>query len=569
MRLVSFTIENFRSITKAYKIHLYPWTVLIGPNNEGKSNILRALVIGMQVLTSARSLTHVGGRIVSAGFSYGGFYDWQTDFPVQKQKKLPNSESTLLFEFELTQDEITDFHAQIKSELNGTLPIRIALGPQQCKVSVAKKGRGAKALTQKSSLISHFIMERLDYRYIPTVRNAEAATTIVTRMLDRELEAVEKDPAYKSALDQIAALQQPILDQLSTSIKTTLVEFLPKIKDVRVIIASKARVRALRRSEILVNDGTQTRLEFKGDGVQSLAAIALMRHASERSASGRNVIIAIEEPESHLHPIAIHALRSVLAEVAKRQQVVITTHCPLFIDRTNIGANIIVNKNKARVAKSAQEMRAILGVRASDNLLHAELVLLVEGEEDRQALSALLPITSAVLKDAWTNGVIAIDTLGGGSNVAYKASQLRDTLCACHCFLDYDKAGRDGFAKAKNAGLLTDADVNFTTCEGMPDSELEDLYDIGLYKDVIFNAFRVTLDSPKFRSNRKWSERMRDTFKQQGKDWTDSLAMEVKRRVADLVVANPASALNAHKRNAYDALSAALEQRIRELHSGE
>jgi putative ATP-dependent endonuclease of the OLD family len=333
---------------------------------------------------------------------------------------------------------------------------------------------------------------------------------------------------------------------------------LPAIRDVKVLVASEARARALRRAEIYVNDGTLTELKFKGDGVQSLAAIALMRHTSERSASGKHVIVAVEEPESHLHPAAIHGLRSVMRDLAQQQQIVITTHCPLFVDRANVEANIVVNKNKARVAKHIQEVRDILGVRASDNLRHAELVLVVEGEEDRLAIGSLLPALDAQLKSAIEEGTIAIDTLGGGSNLTYKLGLLRDSLCSYHCLLDYDKAGRDAFAKAKAEGLLGEANVTFTTCNGCPDSEIEDLYETDLYKQMVFTRYGVNLESPKFRSNRKWTERMRDTFKQQGKDWNDLLENEVKHSVASLVVASPELALNSHRRASLDALAEAI-----------
>ena len=80
------------------------------------------------------------------------------------------------------------------------------------------------------------------------------------------------------------------------------------------------------------------------------------------------MILAIEEPESHLHPSAIHQLRAVLADIASKHQVIMTTHCPLFVDRTSIKSNIIVHKNKAVPAKDVKEIRDILGVRASNNL---------------------------------------------------------------------------------------------------------------------------------------------------------------------------------------------------------
>src|SRR3972149_4703482 len=115
-----------------------------------------------------------------------------------------------------------------------------------------------------------------------------------------------------------------------------------------------------------------------------------MRHASESRAGGKHLILAIEEPESHLHPSAIHQLKSVLTEIARTNQVIMTTHCPLFVDRTSIKSNIVVHDNKAAPARNVKEIRDVLGVRASDNLQHAELILLVEGEEDRKAIRALL-----------------------------------------------------------------------------------------------------------------------------------------------------------------------------------
>src|SRR5690606_14030359 len=135
----------------------------------------------------------------------------------------------------------------------------------------------------------------------------------------------------RSALDAVAALQKPILERISGNIRETLKEFLPNVKEVQVTIPEEERFRALRRAcEIVVNDGTPTQLAKKGDGVQSLAALSLLRHASVSTGLGKNLILAIEEPESHLHPSAIHQLREVIAEITQKHQVIMTTHCPLF-----------------------------------------------------------------------------------------------------------------------------------------------------------------------------------------------------------------------------------------------
>jgi predicted ATP-dependent endonuclease of OLD family len=43
MKLTFFSIENYRSIAKAQFKKLSNVAILVGPNNEGKSNVLQAL----------------------------------------------------------------------------------------------------------------------------------------------------------------------------------------------------------------------------------------------------------------------------------------------------------------------------------------------------------------------------------------------------------------------------------------------------------------------------------------------------------------------------------------------
>jgi putative ATP-dependent endonuclease of OLD family len=342
--------------------------------------------------------------------------------------------------------------------------------------------------------------------------------------------------------------------------------FLPNVKKVKVTISDEARYRALRRScEIIVDDGTPTLLARKGDGVQSLAALSLMRHSSESGALGRQLILAIEEPESHLHPSAIHQLRSVLAEIARKNQIIMTTHCPLFVDRTSVKSNIIVYQSKAIPAKDVRQIRDILGVRASDNLQHAELILLVEGEEDKIALNTLLRQHAPALKTSLEQRSLAVESLLGGSNLSYKLSQVREAMCISHCFLDHDKAGLAAFKKADEEGLATMADVTFAIRNGLSESEIEDLYDENLYSKMLQNKYGVSILAPQFKGKRKWSDRMRETFKNQGKTWSDAIEMRVKRDLADLVDGNPASALNGHHRGPIDALIAALETKLNTL----
>jgi predicted ATPase len=566
MRLVSFTVTKYRSIKKAHKIQVGKQTVLVGPNNEGKSNLIRALVAAMRVLTRARvDQSRATGGVLRV--RQRAEYDWDRDFPQDLKAKEPTGRSEITLEFALTAQEIADFKRTVRSDLNGTLPLRVSIGRESdAQIAVVKKGPGAKVLTSKSRAIAEFVSQRANFEHIPAVRTASSAQDIVAAMVARELESVESDQAFRKALDSIAALQRPLLERLSSSIKETLVKFLPDVTDVQVQIPEEDRYRALRHyCQIVVDDGTPTLLELKGDGVQSLAALAIMRHSSDSTAIGRNLVIAIEEPESHLHPGAIHELRQVIRDLSDRHQVVLTTHNPLFVDRTALRNNVLVQDNKAKPARSIDELRSILGVRASDNLRHAELVLVLEGDDDVRAVGALLRAHSARCKQALDGGALALDSLNGATNLSYKVSLIKGALCAVHCLLDDDDAGRKGFDRARLEGLLSDGDVNWTTCEGMREAELEDLYSPDLYREMVQRAYLVSLLVPEFKTASKWSERMHKAFRRQGKQWNDRIEGEVKRRISELVAESPDRALLPVRKPLVDALIGSLEARLQEV----
>lgn len=374
MKLVSVTVENFRSITAARKIQISGLTTLVGPNNEGKSNILRAIVIAVRYLVGTRSLPvrTASGLIVRTSnwrSRDGTRYEWSSDCPLKLQKKGSENGSKITLEFELSDIDIEEFRKKIGSQLNGTLPVSIFFTKDAISVTVAKPGRGGKALSGKVARIAEFLADKVDIQYIPAVRTAGSALQIVEQLVASELAKVEGDAKYQQALADIAALQQPVLEELSSSITETMREFLLNIKQARIVIQEKDRNFALRGiSSISLDDGVETDLSAKGDGVQSLAALALMRHSSQSRNAGKEVLIALEEPESHLHPGAIRRLRDVLVELSSRSQVILTTHNAIFTNRDEVGQNIIVEKNRAYPAKSVKEVRNILGVRLDDNL---------------------------------------------------------------------------------------------------------------------------------------------------------------------------------------------------------
>lgn len=202
-------------------------------------------------------------------------------------------------------------------------------------------------------------------------------------------------------------------------------------------------------------------------------------------------------------------------------------------------------------------------MRASDNLRHAVCVLLVEGGGDKRAIEALLRHRSSTIRKALEHQALAIDTLGGGTNLTYKASLIKQSICLVHCFLDHDSAGLEGARRAEKEQAISPSEVNFSTVPGRKESEFEDLVNVQLYKDRLETVYGFTLDAHKFEKGKsKWSERMRDAFFTAGKPWSDQVLADVKNLVNDLVAANPATPLHNAKIASFSSFQKALEKRL-------
>ena len=99
MKLTAFSVEKYRSIIKRSNFSVFDKTVIIGPNNEGKSNIMRALVCSLNILSvfaaSPNMLRKEGKTIIYMPPLLGtsNIYSWQRDYPIPYQKTNGNIEN--------------------------------------------------------------------------------------------------------------------------------------------------------------------------------------------------------------------------------------------------------------------------------------------------------------------------------------------------------------------------------------------------------------------------------------------------------------------------------------------
>jgi putative ATP-dependent endonuclease of the OLD family len=557
MRLNAFSIENFRSITKARKIPLESYTLLVGPNNEGKSNILHALSIGMNALGRMRAASSSQAS-ANRGRTVG--YDHDRDFPVSKKAK--GGKTTIVLEFELNANEVSEFKKATGSNLNGLLPISIVFDATSYEISISKQGTGSATLNKNKAKIAAFVARRFKFTYIPAVRTSESVKRIVANELSNAVLFSEESESVSEALRGLELEINKALASVTLAIESQIRRFLPTVKKIELKHSLTDESLFIGdNTSVFVDDGHLTSLERKGDGVQSLVALALLQHAAESTLRGRSHLIAVEEPEAHLHPKAIHELRSAVFSLSESNQVLVSSHSPLFVNRENLRSNIIVRQQKADCTPSISELRDVLGVRFSDNLQNAHLMILLEGPGDELAIRQILSERSADIRTALSSGLVAFDDLGGASSLLQKASYYRASACMVFAFLDYDQSGRSAGLKAINAGLLDASDVMYAKLPGNAEYELEDLFDLNGYADAFFDTFEVDLRLYK-RAGQKWSDFVESAFLKAAKHWDEKRKSAVKAWLSNYAQHVGSKALHVASEACLNSFIATLEKRI-------
>jgi putative ATP-dependent endonuclease of the OLD family len=531
MKLSNISITRFRSITDAYKIEITDFNVLLGKNNEGKTNILKALILGMEIIKTYSLISR--RKLIPKNI-----YDWAEDFPIglQKSRKLKNKSTVIRFDFTLNDEETGLFSNRIKSSINGEISVYIELKEgNSVSVTVPKRGKNASSLSGKLIEICSFICDHFEIQYIPSVRTLEDSYFIISELLEKDLSTIS-DQKYIESLAYIEQMQQSRLNELSKKVKEPLRSFLPTIKTLDLIFTERYRgsPKYLIRKSISINidDGVKTSLSNKGDGVKSLVAIAMLSSIE----SDKSQLIIIDEPENHLHSEAVRYINNVLMRLSQKNQVIVSTHNPIFANRSRIASNIIVESGKVIKASKVDEIRKTLGVICSDNLVYSDYVIVVEGPSDKEFLHNIFE-SDKELKKMLDDKVITIRSTGGTNNLKSELYALERFCCDYLVILDNDQAGKQAHERAIRELHICEEKFRFFM-NGKFDCELEDLLKPSFYKDDIIRLGLVSDDSLFKNQTKKWSERVRLVADKSGVKLSDTQIAEIKNKLAKKIDLN-------------------------------
>ncbi|MGK0155702.1 MAG: putative ATP-dependent endonuclease of OLD family [Neolewinella sp.] len=382
MKIREISWSNYRRLpgaTIAVRDHL----VLVGPNDTGKSSVVRAvnLCIGMAHGLVANAVT-------------------VRDFTDPAKPVLVT----------VTLDGIDDKdRAAFPDEIDVGPPevLRVAveatLDPADPELIVVRRhfpdaGHGKAPSREQLKMIA--------FRFVPAARSllrelgtgSGGAVRSLLAGLDLEADAAALQTAadgYKAALDGSTVLgefRNDVADALSNALPTAVTP-----ADVRLVAESELLDDPLSGVTVTLKDGGHdVSLADQSDGIRAVAVLTLlgMSHAAAQ-------IVAVDEPETHLHPTAQRSVaRSLVAGTGQR---VLVTHSPSVVSEVN--PLDLVAFRPDRQARQLPPGHAIASYESlvrhwSNRLIEpltARSVLAVEGPSDRIVLGRVAELTDVDL----------------------------------------------------------------------------------------------------------------------------------------------------------------------------
>lgn len=577
MRLKHISIKNYRSIKQKTDIALSDFTSLIGPNNEGKTNILRALTIAFAVIHNWKNNREISNNLelskatkflknlqMDSASGLVSDYIYARDYPKHGKGKQPTE---IELRFTLTEEELADFRRLTGLRNNDELPLVIRISKQKLSLSVKKQGPSSENYNKKIRDVAEFIDERIGFMSVPAIRDANQMLNVAQEFAQAHLsESLSEDNRYRTLIEEIAEIEGKYLHALSENITNQIQGYAANISSVRLIPARKRNtVPLIERLEI--TDDVVTSSTEKGEGLQSLIAIGLIQEATRHLGNHKAYILAIDEPEAHLHPDAVRIIGNTLRELAQKQQVIVATHSSILVGQTQSHTNVLIQNSKADTHPTLEKIRSCLGIALSDSLTSAPICILVEGATDRAVYKKLLCDTSPKIRHAFEQSLITIRSTNGTKHLQLNINIQRQFLNKILILLDGDQAGRDSCKHLISSGIVDHNEIRHIPALGRPNNaevELEDIFNPDLIVATLNESFGHSFSIADFKQvANKWSANFINAATSSGLyGKSEELLKTAKISISHAVESEGTSALREEYKKYITNISSLLEQMI-------
>jgi putative ATP-dependent endonuclease of OLD family len=413
MKLTDIKIENFRGV-RSLHLPLDGLTVLIGENNTGKSTVLEAIRL---VLTRG------------FGVRRGGQFT-EYDFHLKDATATPQTAEPISITLHFAEEQEGEWPDAVVQQMSEVIQLDMTAGLNH--IWLQAKGAfhaesasfetkwaflnsGGVELVLKNATPLNLISRFVPLFFLSALRDASQEFGQRGQFWSGFLKSIQLPEVQREKIEEM-------LREVNTSVigaNAGLTEVMKKIADAgRLVPLDSADPVALEAIPTRVFDmvgkiqvhlkssqGAKLPLHRHGEGTQSLAVLMLFQafaaaNLAEAYAPESIPILALEEPEAHLHPSAIRSLGSFLETMTG--QILVSSHSGDLVSRVPVMALRRLYKhngetNIGRVESGVftdRELQAIdYNVRlARGYYMFSRCWLLVEGESDFHLMPLLFEL---------------------------------------------------------------------------------------------------------------------------------------------------------------------------------
>lgn len=490
MYISQISLTNYRGIKEKRTIRFDQLSSIVGKNDAGKTIILFAIgsfldiknfpitysdfnnidkPIEFEFEFKAENLKDLlMSKLKSKVKKSEGLEEYVEDFifdgkmkykrVVDKEGKNFSSNYILIEDFE--QEDIQRLYYKSDEELNVIL--------EKYKIEIPVQGKGRNSKNEKIKYIKqHF--EDTNRASFWLEDDSKIATLFPAVEMFKADYGLEADTKFKTNSvseiqdyfnreanednTKLKIVESEIVEEMkkeAESVQSYMHEYASTLKSVQITptVSWKDAIKGVDVSFQFEGDDKFIPMSHKGTGYRRLFMVARFRYLAEKN-KGKNVIYLIEEPETFLHPTAQADLLSALRELSNNNQVIITTHSPVFAGATSVNGVVLCTKdeqsdyeNAANEGDTSFLLKIVdeLGIKPSYNLRdHHEKILFVESNNDAKFYNLICEkVIGSSLLD---NEKVLVLPFGGGEdiesflNIDYFDSSNRDL----YLLIDSDK----------------------------------------------------------------------------------------------------------------------------------